>query len=140
MTKKKVKAFFCAALMALTLSATACGGSSSKDLETYLKEDAAVMQEMEDQMADMENETMDMAIDVKGNEIYFVGTFKESAESLGLDTTALNDYLDQVGVVFSPMAGSLDEEVGLDKGTISVGIRYCDSDGSVLVEKSFKAE
>ena len=139
MKKRSMKTILCTALLALTMSVTACG-SSDKTLEAYLKEDPAVMQQLEEQMSAQSDDTLDMSIEVSGNEVVCIGTFKDSVEVTDEDAEILSSSLDELGTVFSAIAGTLDDTIGAEKGTVSYGIRYCDSDGNVLAEKSFKAE
>lgn len=165
MKRKTVKALFCAALMALTLSATACGASGDENkssnaavietsvddeapaeeevsgdgatLEDYLKSDAEAEKQLEEQAQAMGNEQMDMTIEVNGNDIVYVATLKEEIENSDELAEAVNE---QVGPAFSALAGAMDEVVGVEKGTVSFGIRYCAPDGTVLAEASFRAE
>lgn len=139
MKRRSMKTILCTALLALTMSVTACG-SSDKTLEAYLKEDATAMQQLEDQMAAQSDDTVDMSIEVSGNDVVCIGTFKDGIEITAEDAEMLASSLDEVGSVFSAIAGSLDDAIGADKGTVSYGVRYCDSEGNVLAEKSFKAE
>lgn len=180
MKRRTVKALVCATLMAISLSATACGGSddaaksadaateeaasaeeeapaaeeeapaaeeeapaeeeassAGTTLEDYLKGDAAAEKELEEQAKSMGSDEMDMAIEVNGNDLVYVATLKEAIE----DGDALAETVnEQVGPTFSALAGMMDEVVGAEKGTVSFGIRYCNPDGSVLAEASFRAE
>ncbi len=184
--RKTVKSLFCAALMALTLSVTACGGSDDGDkstaaaqeaapaeseaseeaapeeetpveeevpveeetpaeeevssseatLEDYLKGDAETAKQLDEQAQSMGNENVDMAIEVNGNDLVYIATLKEEIE----DPDALVDAVEQMGSAFSALAGMMDEAIGVEKGTISFGIRYCAPDGTVLAESNFRAE
>lgn len=139
MKRRSMKTILCTALLTLAMTVTACG-SSDKTLEAYLKEDPTVMQQLEDQMATQSDDTLDMSIEVSGNDVICIGTFKDSIEVTDEDAEMLSSSLDELGSVFSAIAGTLDDTIGADKGTVSYGIRYCDSSGNVLAEKSFKAE
>ncbi|MDE7177015.1 MAG: DUF4854 domain-containing protein [Lachnospiraceae bacterium] len=191
MKRKTVKLLFCAALMALTLSVTACGGSGDgtketdvaaeeetsteeetpveeetsaeeetpveeetsaeeeaaveeessdlKTLEEYLKEDSAAMKDLEDQAAAQSNDQMDMAIEITGNDVICIATFKDTVELPDDVADTLNEGMDQMETAFSAIAGVLDTAIGAEKGTVSYGIRYCDADGNVLAEASFRA-
>lgn len=193
MKRKTVKAYFCVALMALTLSMAACGGSGDGDkgtaatqeaapaeaepvqdeapaeeetpaeeaapveeeapaeaetpaeeevssdgatLEDYLKGDEVTAKQLEEQAQSMGNENVDMAIDVNGNDLVYIATLKEEIE----DGDALVDAVEQMGSVFSALAGMMDEAIGAEKGTVSFGIRYCQPDGTVIAESEFRAE
>lgn len=175
MKRKTVKSLLCVALMALTLSMTACGGSDDGDkntaatqeaapaeeapveeeapaeeetpaeeevssdeatLEDYLKGDAETEKQLEEQAQAMGNENVDMAIEVNGNDLVYIATLKEEIE----DPDALVDAVEQMGSVFSALAGAMDEVIGLEKGTVSFGIRYCQPDGTVIAESNFRAE
>ena len=179
MKRKTVKAYFCVALMTITLSMTACGGSgdsdksaaaaqeaeaavdeapaeeaasveeetpaeeessASKTLEEYLKEDPTALKDLEEQAAAQSNDQMDATIEVKGNDVICIATFKDSVELPDDIADTLNEGLDQMETAFSAIAGVLDAAIGAEKGTASYGVRYCASDGTVLAEASFRAE
>lgn len=81
-----------------------------------------------------------MSIEIKGNDVVCVATFKEGIELPDGTADVLNEGMEQLGSAFSGLAGSLDSMIGAEKGTVSYGIRYCDANGNVLAEKSFRAE
>ena len=181
MKKRTVKLFVCAALMSLSLSATACGGSDSgakgedaateapapeeeanaeeevkeeapaeeeapeessgqKTLEEYLKEDPEAEKQLEEQATAQGNDQMDMAIEVVGNDVICVATFKDSIELPEGTAETLEAGMNELESAFSAFAGVLDDAIGAEKGTVSYGVRYCDSDGNVLAEASFRAQ
>ena len=177
MKKRTVKFLVCAALMSLSLSATACGGSDSgaksedtateapaaeeeapaeeeaeeeaaaeeesstqKTLEEYLKEDPEAMKQIEEQAAAEGNDQMDMAIEVVGNDLTCVATYKDSVEIPEGTAEMLETAMSELEPAFSAIAGALDDEIGAEKGTVSYGVKYCDSEGNVLAEASFKAQ
>lgn len=187
MKKRTVKVLVCAALMSLSLSATACGGSDSgaksedasteapaaaeeeapaeeeakeeapaeeeapeaeaeeesstqKTLEEYLKEDPEAMKQIEEQAAAEGNDQMDMAIEVVGNDLTCVATYKDSVEIPEGTAEMLETAMSELEPAFSAIAGALDDEIGAEKGTVSYGVKYCDSEGNVLAEASFKAQ
>lgn len=112
-------------------------GNSGVTLEDYLKGDAESEKQLEEQAKSMENENLTMEIEVNGNELVYVATLKEEIEDPDAMAETLNEA---VGPTFSALAGMLDEVVEAEKGTVSIGIRYCAPDGSVLAESSFRAE
>lgn len=114
--------------------------SGAKTLEEYLKEDPASEQQLKEQAEAQGNETLDMTFEVVGNDFICIGTFKDSVELPEDAAETLEAGMDELGTAFSALAGVLDEAIGAEKGTVSYGIRYCDSDGNVLAEKSFRAE
>ena len=194
MKRRAVKSVLCAALMALTLSMTACGGSddAAKDaateeqeeaseeeaeepeeeapeeaekseeeapeeeaeepeeekaaeatantLEEYLNSTDGAMEAVEEQIAGSNGDGMSVSGEVKGNDFTFNFTIEDA--SLITDDTAaqLEAGLDATASVFEEMAGQMDDEVGLDRGSIQVVIKYCDPDGNVLAERGFKAQ
>lgn len=202
MKRKAVKSLFCAALMSLTLSMTACGGSGNvtkeetpveeeasveeetpeeevpveeetpeeeetpveeeapeeeeaeaeeetpaeeagsgqMTLEEYMFTDPTTEQQLKDQAAAQANDQMDMDIEVKGNDIICVATFKDSVELPDDVSEQLSAGMDAVEPALSAIAGMLDDEIGAEKGTVAYVIRYCASDGTVLAEGSFRAE
>lgn len=138
MKKRSVKAYVCAAVMALAMMVTACGGS--KTLEEYLKSDADTQKMLDEQAAAQSTDEMDMTIEVTGNDVVCVATFKDSVELPDDVADTLNEAMDTLDSAFSSIAGQLDDAIGAEKGTVSYGVRYCDSAGNVLAEKSFRAE
>ncbi len=114
--------------------------SGQMTFEEYLFSDPTAEQQLKEQAAAQGNDQMDMDIVVKGNEVICVATFKESVELPDDVSEQLSDGMDAVGSAFSGIAGMLDEALGAEKGTVSYGIRYCDSNGNVLAEASFRAE
>ena len=83
---------------------------------------------------------MDMSIEIKGNDVVCVATFKDSVELPEDAADVLNAGMEELGSAFSGIAGVLDDMIGVEKGTVSYGIRYCDANGNVLAEASFRAE
>ena len=106
-------------------------------LEDYLKGDAETEKQLEEQAQAMGNENMDMEIEVNGNDLVYVATLKEDIENPDELAETVNEA---VGPTFSALAGVMDEVVGVEKGTVSFGVRYCAPDGTVLAEASFRAE
>lgn len=109
-------------------------------MEEFLLDDPAAKQQLEEQMASQGNDQMDMTIEIKGNDVLCIATFKDSVELPDDAGDTLDAAMDQMGSVLSGLAGMLDDMIGAEKGTVSYGIRYCASDGTVLSEKSFRAE
>ena len=181
MKRRTVKTLVCATLMAISLSATACGGSddaakgadaatedaapveeeapeaeeetsaeeeapaeeessAQKTLEDFMKEDPTAEQQLQEQAAAQGNDQMDMAIEIKGNDVVCVATFKDTVELPEDAADTLNAGMEQLGSAFSGLAGTLDTMIGAEKGTVSYGIRYCDASGNVLAEATFRAE
>lgn len=177
MKRRTVKTLVCAAIMAVSLSATACGASkeaantaaeeeapveeeapaeeeapveeeasaeeessSQKTLEDFLKEDPTAEKQLQEQAAAQGDDQMDMSIEIKGNEVICVATFKEDVELPEGTADTLSATLEQMGSAFSGLAGTLDDMIGAEKGTVSYGVRYCDASGDVLAEASFRAE
>ena len=139
MKRRSMKTIVCAALLTLAMSVTACGGSK-KTLEEYMKADQAAMQELESQMEAMGDESTDMAVEITGNNVVYTATLKEGYEVPEENIALMEESLDTMESAFVAIAGALDEEIGADKGTVLFGIKYCNPDGSVLVEKSYKAQ
>lgn len=134
-----MKTIVCAALLTLAVSVTACGGSK-KTLEDYMKADSAAMQQLEEQMAAMGDESTDMKVEITGNDVVYTATLKEGYEVPEENVAIMEESLDSLKSAFAAIAGELDDEIGAEKGTVSFGIKYCNPDGSVLVEKSYRAE
>lgn len=137
MKKRTVKAFVCAALMAMAFSVTACG--SPKTLEEYMTSSPEVKKEMEDQIANSSIDGISISYEVKANE--FTATFAFEDESLLTDEVRENvssTSLEAAADSFGALAGQLDDMIE-QKGACTFTIKYVDPDGNVLGEKSFKA-
>jgi len=63
-----------------------------------------------------------------------------SFEEQSTETEILETGMSELEPAFSAIAGALDDEIGAEKGTVSYGVKYCDSEGNVLAEASFKAQ
>lgn len=113
------------------------GGSQT--LEEYLMEDPTAEQQLQDQAASMGNEMMDMSIEVVDNEVFCVGTLKDSVEFTEDVENSLRTVISGMEPAFSAIAGVLDGAIGAEAGTVSYGVRYCDQSGNVLIEESFHA-
>lgn len=143
MKGKTLKTILCAAVLAITMSVTACGSSNDgaeKTFEAYLFEDPTAEQQLKEQAAAQGNDQLDMDIEVKGNDVICIATFKDSVELSDDASEQLSEAVNSLEDAFSVIAGSLDEAMGAEKGTVSYGIRYCASDGTVLAEASFRAK
>lgn len=138
MKKGSVKAFVCATVMALAMMVTACGGS--KTLEEYLKSDADTQKMLDEQAAAQSTDELEMTIEVTGNDVICVATFKDFVELPDDVADTLNGAMDALDSAFSSIAGQLDDAIGAEKGTVAYIVKYCDSEGNVLAEKTFKAE
>ena len=138
MKRRTMKSVLCAALMVLTMSMTACGGADN--LEDYLNSTDGAMEAVEEEIAGASQDGMSVSAEVKGNDFTFNFTIEDA--SLITDDTAaqLEAGLDATASVFEEMAGQMDDEVGLDRGSIQIIIKYLDPDGKVLAERGFKAQ
>lgn len=161
MKRKTVKTVLCATLLTIAMSVTACGSSNDgakntdtavaettdkeessgqKTLEEFLFEDPTMEQQLKEQAAAQGNDQMDMEVEVKGNDFIIIATFKDSVELSDDAAEQLSEAVNSLEDAFSAIAGSLDEAMGAEKGTVSYGIKYCASDGTVLAEASFRAK
>lgn len=136
MKKRTVKSIVCAALMAMALSVTACG--SNKTLEDYVNSSPEFMQEMEDEIAAANIEGIDISFEVKGNEMINTYTFVD--ESLLTDEVKENITAgwDATASIYEDLARQLDESIE-QKNACTLTIKYLDSNGNVISEKSFQA-
>lgn len=189
MKRRTLKFMACAAVMALTLSVTACGGGSGDTVEDSDK--AAVEAEAEEKAADAvedavkdaeaeaaaeaeataeadaeasEGETLEdyfsdpsiksvfesqleamggdgLSIDyeVKGNEFIMEFTFAEGTELPENAGDMLATELDNQASSFEQQVSSFDEAIG-EAGACTATVRYYAPDGTLLAEKSFKAQ
>lgn len=163
MKRKAVKAILCAALMALTLSMTACGGSddaskgtdaateeeaeapeeetnaSGQTLEEYLNSTPGAMEAVEAQIAGASGDGLSVTSEIKENDFIFNFTIEDA--SLVTDDAAaqLEAGLDATESVFEQMAAQMDEAIE-QEGAVQIVIKYLDPDGNVLAERGFKAQ
>lgn len=114
--------------------------SGQMTLEEYIYEDPTAEQQLKEQAAAQANDQLDMEIEVKGNDVICVATFKDSVELPDDVSDQLNSGMDTLEPAFAAIAGMLDDAIGAEKGTVAYIIRYCASDGTVLTEASFRAE
>lgn len=136
MKRRTFKSIVCAAVMALALSITACGGT--KTLEDYFN-DPDVKAAMESQYSALAAQGMSIDVGAKGNE--FIVTFKYEDSSMLID--GMGELLDQAmeaaSDTFIEAAAEFDEEIGAEAGTCKVTVRYVDPDDNVLSENSYTA-
>ncbi len=138
MKRRTMKSVLCAALMVLTMSMTACGGADN--LEDYLNSTDGAMEAVEEEIAGASQDGMSVSAEVKGNDFTFNFTI-EDASLVTDDTTAqLEAGFDATASLFQEMAGQMDDEACLDKGSVQIIIKYLDPDGKVLAERGFKAQ
>ena len=83
---------------------------------------------------------MTVAVEATGNELIMSLTITDSSLIQDGAAEQLETGLDAVASSFETLAGSLDQAVGADAGTCTYTVRYLDTDGSVLVERSFTAK
>lgn len=114
--------------------------SEGKTLEDLVKEDPTIEQQLLEQSVQGSNDQMEMSVEIKGNDLLVIATYKEGIELPDNTAENLEAALDTMESAFKGLAGVLDEAVGAEKGTVSYSVKYCDSDGNVLAERSYKAE
>lgn len=136
MKKRTFKSIVCAAVMALALSITACGGGNTT-LEKYYNENKATLDAVWNSMGE---DGMEVAVDVTGNEFAVTVKITDSAYIVDGMGELLDAAVDAQADMFKEQAGQFDEALGFDKGTCTVKMRYLDPDGNVMCEKSFKAD
>lgn len=139
MKKRTLKTMVCAAVMALTLSVTACGGSKGKTLEDYYN-DPAVKSELDASFESMSQEGITISVEVEGNALTLTCKFEDSSFITDEVKTMLSDGLDENAATFESVVATWDEAIEQDPGTCAYVVRYTDSDDNVLVEKEFKAQ
>lgn len=162
MKRKAVKAILCAALMALTLSMTACGGSDdAKDadvateeeaeepeeeeaeestgetLEEYLDATPGAKEAIEEQIAGASQDGMSVIAEVKGNDFIFNFTIEDASQITDDVPAQLEAGLEATASIFEQMAGQMDDVIE-QEGAVQIVIKYLDPDGKVLAERGFK--
>lgn len=139
MKKRTLKTIVCAAVMALALSVTACGGSKGKTLEDYYN-DPTVKSDMDASFESMSQAGMSFSVEVEGNVLTMTCKFEDSSFITDEVKTMLSDGLDANAGTFESIVATWDEAIEQDPGTCTYIVRYTDSDDNVLAEKEFKAQ
>ena len=137
MRRKTLKLFACAAIMAMTLSFTACGGKTKTLEELY--NDPTVSSVMDSAFGSMAGDGMSVDYKATGNELAIEVKFEDSSITKEAVGEALGEALDQQADTFKQQVKSFDEAVGKD-GACTVTVRYLDANGEVMAEKSYKAD
>lgn len=122
--------------------APAAEEASGDTLEDYMNATPELKKQFEEEMsaAAAEQEGISMSVDVKGNDMAFIYSYDD--ESLLTDDAeeTLETGLEATASIWEMMAGEMDGELGADKGTVSITVRYQKGDGTVLAERSFSAQ
>lgn len=149
---KTVKLCICVMLMAVIFPMSVSAGSDegmvevtgsgSSTLEEIVKEEPDILEEIQATAAEAEDEYMAMTVEVKGNKVLYVTTFKNAFFTMMTESAVqeLEKSMNGAASEFSALAEAVDDAMGVPKGTVSLVIRYCDSDGNILSEAEFRAE
>lgn len=153
---KTVKLCICVMLMAVIFPMSVCAGSDegmvevtgsgSSTLEEIVKEEPDILEQVQATAAEAEDEYTAMTVEIKGNKVLYVTTFKDAFFTTMTESAVqelaqrLAKSLSEVESDISALSEGLDDAMGVPRGTVSMVIRYCDSDGSVLAEAEFRAE
>lgn len=149
---KTVKLCICVMLMAVIFPMSVSAGSDegmvevtgsgSSTLEEIVKEEPDILEQVQATAAETEDEYVTMSVEFKGNQVLYVTTFKDAFYTTKTESAVqeLEKSMNGAADEFSALAEALDDAMGAPRGTVSMVIRYCDSDGSVLAEAEFKAE
>ena len=135
MKKRTFKSIVCAAVMALALSITACGGSGDMTLEKYYNENKAVMDAAWNSMGE---DGMEVDVDVVGNELIVNIKITDSSYIIDGMGELLDAAVQAQADTFKSTSAEFDKEIG-QEGACTTTLRYLDPDGNVLSENSFKA-
>lgn len=114
--------------------------SGSMTLEEFLADDPETEQMLKEQIAAQGNDQADVSIDIKENELIYTITAKESVEMVEGAAEGLQKKLEENASIYASRASLLDQIIGAEKGTVAFSLKYCDSDGNVIAEASFRAE
>lgn len=153
---KTVKLCICVMLMAVIFPMSVSAGSDegmvevtgsgSSTLEEIVKEEPDILEQVQATAAETEDEYVTMSVEFKGNQVLYVTTFKDAFYTTKTESAAqelaqgLERAMSWAADEFSALAEALDDAMGAPRGTVSMVIRYCDSDGSVLAEAEFRVE
>lgn len=135
MKKRTFKSMVCAAVMALALSITACGGSGDMTLEKYYNENKAVLDAA---WSSMGEDGMEVDVNVGGNELILNIKITDSDYLVDGMGELLDAAVQAQADTFKSQAAEFDDAIGQD-GACTLTIRYLDPDGVLLSENSFKA-
>lgn len=153
---KTVKLCICAALMAVIFPMSVYAGSDegmvevtgsgSFTLEEIVKEEPDILEQVQATAAEAEDEYMTMTVEIKGNQVLYVTTFKDALYATMTESEVqelaqdLEKGMSGATSEFSSLAEAVDDAMGVPRGTVSMVIRFCDSDGRILAETDFRAE
>lgn len=149
---KTVKLCICAALMAVIFPMSVYAGSDegmvevtgsgSSTLEEIVKEEPDIWEQVQATAAEAEDEYMAMTVEIKGNQVLYVTTFKDALYATMTESAVqdLEKGMSGAASEFSALAEAVDDAMGVPRGTVSMVIRFCDSDGNILAEADFRAE
>ena len=115
---------------------------NNERIEEIVKEEPDILEQVQATAAETEDEYVTMSVEFKGNQVLYVTTFKDAFYTTKTESAAqeLEKSMNGAASEFSALAEAVDDAMGAPRGTVSMVIRYCDSDGSVLAEAEFKAE
>lgn len=149
---KTVKLCICVMLMAVIFPMSVSAGSDegmvevtgsgSSTLEEIVKEEPDILEQVQATAAETEDEYVTMSVEFKGNQVLYVTTFKDAFYTTKTESAVqeLEKSMNGAASEFSALAEAVDDAMGVPKGTVSMVIRYCDSDGNILAEADFRAE
>lgn len=81
-------------------------------------------------------EGMSAAVEVNDNNLIVTVKFLDSSSMVEGIAEALTEALDERADAFKSQAGQFDEELGFEKGTCALTMRYTDPDDNVLAERT----
>lgn len=154
MKRKTIKSVVCAALMAVTLSMTACGNNAAGNgtesgsrqesqtegystLEDYYN-DPSVKSVLDSSFSSLGGEGLSVAIDVVKDEFILTVKYEDSALIVEGMEDALEQALDAAASQFETQVDAFNQAIGKD--TCTVTVRYVDPSDNVLAERTFPAK
>lgn len=138
MKKRTLKSIVLTVVMVMVLAVSACGSKGVKTVEDYYN-NPEVKAAFEEQLSAAAGHGMSINLEAKGND--FIMSYQYDANLVLPDDAVdqLEAALESTASIFEAEAKVFDEAIG-QKGACTVIVKYLDSDGNLLAEKSFKAQ
>lgn len=112
--------------------------AESQTFEDYYN-DPAVKAVFDAQIEALANQGMTISLEVKGNEMAMIYQYEEGIELPENAKELLEAALEENASTFEEQAGNLDLAIG-QTGACSVVVRYLDTEGNLLAERTYKAQ
>lgn len=124
-------------VLVMVFSFASCG--DPKTLEDVVKDDPTYQEQLDSQMAALENDQMSIDVAIEENTVLYTFKFTEAFEEADIETmkAAFEESMETMGPQFQTLAGTLEEETKVDG--VSIQVVYLDGADTELYKGEFKA-